>query len=238
MIHYHGTPITPDWTMEKLAGRNFCVSYANPQQIELAHRIGQSVMLDSGAFTAWTQGRIVDWDGYADWCRPWLEFHTTWHIIPDVIDGDEEENDLLLSSWHNRRLPRGAPVWHMHESIDRLKRLCRGYDRVCIGSSAEYKVVRSLLWHKRIHEAMDAVCINGVPNTWLHMLRGMALSGTKYPFASVDSTDIARNHKRPQNEATKMAQRWDGRQNPARWETNPFMLLEKENPQNPFKETQ
>ena len=52
---------------------------------------------------------------------------------------------------------------------------------------------------------------------WLHMLRGMALSGSEYPFASVDSTDVARNHNRPHNDALQMALRWDGKQCPARW---------------------
>jgi hypothetical protein len=49
------------------------------------------------------------------------------------------------------------------------------------------------------------------------MLRGMSLSGSEYPFASVDSTDIGRNHNRPHNNAAAMAQRWDALQNPARW---------------------
>jgi hypothetical protein len=49
------------------------------------------------------------------------------------------------------------------------------------------------------------------------MLRGMALAGSEYPFASVDSTDIARNHNRPRNSARGMADYWDSRQNPARW---------------------
>jgi len=217
VIHYHGTPITPGSVLATLGGRNFCVSYAAPADVERVHGIGQSVMLDSGAFTAWTKGRTMDWDGYADWCEPWLDFHTTWHIIPDVIDGDADDNDRLLAAWSKRRLPRGAPVWHMHEPIDRLKRLCHGYDRVCIGSSAEYRQVASPAWHRRMHQAMNAVCGHGSPNTWLHMLRGMALSGSEYPFASVDSTDVARNHNRLQNTAVKLADRWDAIQNPARW---------------------
>jgi len=55
------------------------------------------------------------------------------------------------------------------------------------------------------------------PPVWLHMLRGMALAGSEYPFASVDSTDIARNHNRPQNTVRGMADRWDARQCPGRW---------------------
>lgn len=218
MIHYHGTPITPNAVLSTLAGRCFCVSYAAPAQVEQCHQIGQSVMLDNGAFSFWRKGRLTDWDGYMDWCEWWLEHPTTWAVIPDVIDGTEEENNRLLAHWFQRRMPRGAPVWHMHESIERLKYLCQAYDRVCIGSSGRYAVVGSPQWHRRMHQAMNAVCGSGPVPVWLHMLRGMGLSGSEYPFASVDSTDVAQNHNRPWNTAVRMVERWDAIQNPCRWE--------------------
>ena len=49
------------------------------------------------------------------------------------------------------------------------------------------------------------------------MLRGMSLAGGPYPFASVDSTDVAQNHNRPQNTPARMAARWDAMQCPSRW---------------------
>lgn len=61
--------------------------------------------------------------------------------------------------------------------------------------------------------------------SWLHMLRGMAAARWGYPFASVDSTDIARNHNRPQNTARGMADIWDAIQCPARWEAVPTQQL-------------
>jgi hypothetical protein len=71
-------------------GPVFCVSYADPRDVEVCHEIGESVMLDNGAFTFWRKGGAVDWDGYYDWCGRWLEHWTTWAVIPDVIDGTEE----------------------------------------------------------------------------------------------------------------------------------------------------
>jgi hypothetical protein len=229
VIHYHGTPITPGDVLGKLAGRCFCVSYAAPAQVKVCHEIGQSVMLDNGAYSVWQfsqAGRLPplllsaskgDWSVYYDWCEPWLEYATTWAVIPDVIDGDEEANDRLLVNWFKRGLPKGAPVWHMHESIDRLKRLAHGYERVCIGSSGQYACVGHPDWHRRMQQAFNAIAPDRAPGAWIHMLRGMSLSGSEYPFASVDSTDVARNHNRPQNDALEMALRWDGMQNPARW---------------------
>lgn len=45
-------------------------------------------------------------------------------------------------------------------------------------------------------ELWNAIARRGSFIPWLHMLRGMQLSGGAYPFASVDSTDIAQNHHR------------------------------------------
>jgi hypothetical protein len=216
VIHYHGTPITPRAVLDELAGRHFCVSYAAPAQVERCHEIGQSVMLDNGAFSFWRdKGRPhPGWPAYYRWAKLWLEYPTTWAVIPDVIDGSVEENDALIEEWPHGT--RGAPVWHVHEPIDRLVSLATTWPRVCVGSSGEYSSVGSKVWHLRMAEAMLELCGQGAVPTWLHMLRGMALSGTNSPCASVDSTDIARNWNRKRN-PVEMADRWDAWQNPARW---------------------
>jgi hypothetical protein len=226
VIHYHGTPISPRTVLLSLTGRCFCVSYARPEDVEVCHEIGQSVMLDNGAFSVWRRGAEPDWPGYYTWAEPWLEHRTTWAVIPDVIDGDTDANDQLIREWPFG--DRGAPVWHMHEPIDRLLGLADSWPRVCVGSSGTYATVGDDRWHRRMEEAMNALCGNGPAPVWLHMLRGMALATGPYPFASADSTDIARNHNRPQNTARAMADRWDGLQTPARWRVQhpPATLLD------------
>jgi hypothetical protein len=228
MIHYHGTPITPRTVLHELAGRNFCVRYGEHRDVEVCHEIGQTVVLDNGAFPAWTQGKPTDWPGFVTWAKRWLEHKTTWAVMPDVINGTEEENDLLMAwLWNHDSevFRRSAPVWHMNESIDRLKRLCHGYQRVCIGSSGLFRDPESGPWRRRMEEAMNAVCGNGPSPTWLHMLRAMnQAAGGPYPFASADSTNIARNHAgtnggRPRKSVAKMAHEVDGLNTPARWRT-------------------
>jgi hypothetical protein len=219
-VHYHGTPITPRPVLLELAGRSFCVSYAAPGDVEVCHRIGEQVMLDNGAFSVWRRGAPTDWPGYYGWCERWLEYRTTWAVIPDVIDGDEAANDALLRAWPFG--DRGAPVWHMHESLRRLEHLCAEWPRVSLGSSGAYAAVGDARWHNRMAEAMNAVCGDGPAPVWFHMLRGAALAGSEYPFASVDSTNVARNHAgtnggRPRKSAGRMAAEIDGFQCPARW---------------------
>lgn len=217
-MHYHGTPISPRTVLHTLAGRHFCVSYADHRDVETCHQIGQSVMLDNGAYSVWKRGHTVDWDAWAEWATHWLEFPTTWAVLPDVIDGDEEANDELLARFSLMNRQKVAPVWHLHESLDRLGQLVMDYDRVCFGSSGAFARVGSPAWHRRISEAFDGIADPDGRVPWIHMLRGMSLSGGPYPFASVDSTDIGQNHNRPQNTAREMADRWDALQCPARWE--------------------
>jgi hypothetical protein len=228
-IHYHGTPITPRAVLEELAGRHFCVSYAKPQDVEAVHRIGQSVMLDNGAYSAWRLGVEIDWDAWAFWADRWLVYPTTWAVLPDSVDGGVEANDLLLDRFA-RRFPSGqvAPVWHLHEPLERLHDLVARFDRVCFGSSGLYATVGSTGWRRRVAEAFDDVADTGGVVPWIHMLRGMSLAGDEFPFASLDSTDIARNHNRPQNTARKMVERWDAIQCPPVWRPVDQLSLEKE----------
>lgn len=228
-MHYHGTPITPRSVLLSLAGRSFCVSFAAPNQVEVCHEVGQSVMLDNGAFSMWRKGTPTDWLGYYEWCARWLDFHTTWAVIPDVIDGDEDANDALIAEWPFGR--RGAPVWHMHESLDRLDRLVASWPLVCIGSSGEYAALRSPHWHRRMAAAMEAACDDtGRPRAALHMLRGLALCGSEYPFASADSTNIARNHAgnntrgAAPKDVRRMVDEIDARQCPPRWRASAVQL--------------
>lgn len=215
-IHYHGTPITPMSVLYQIAGRHFCVSFHRPDQVEICHQIGQSVLLDNGAFSVWKSGADEDWPGYYAWCDKWLAFPTTWAIIPDIIIGTDDDQDALIKQWPHGQ--RGAPVWHMHESIDRLKRLVDEWPRVCIGSSKEYSEILSPEWCRRMNSAWNAIMQHRSHVPWVHMLRGMQLVRREWPFASVDSTDIARNHSRPQNGARAMAGRWDAAQCVAKWE--------------------
>ena len=115
-----------------------------------------------------------------------------WALIPDVIDGTESENDELLSEWPTD-LP-GVPVWHLHESVERLVVLCKSYPRVALGSSGQFKSPGTELWWQRINEALPDICVEGRPICKLHGLRMLDPDiFTKLPLASADSTNAAVN---------------------------------------------
>ena len=205
MMHYHGTPISPIAVLLELAGGCSCVSHHRPDDVKRVHQIGQSVMLDNGAFSVWKSGATTNWPAYYDWCDEWLDHPNTWAVIPDVIDAGTQEQDALLREWPHGQ--RGSPVWHMDEPIHRLLRLCDEWPKVCIGSTDIYAAVMSPAWQRRMDEAFNEVAARHRRLPWLHMLRGMQLSGREWPFASVDSTDIAQNHHLPHKSAAKMRAR-------------------------------
>ena len=53
------------------------------------------------------------------------------------------------------------------------------------------------------------------------MLRGLSLGGSIYPFASADSTNVARNFKDKGKCPELMARKIDGMQNPIKWKFKP-----------------
>lgn len=207
--------------MLTLAGKCFCVSHANPQQVELAHKIGQSVMLDNGAFSAWTKGRPTNWKKYYDWCDRWLNCPTTWAVIPDEIDAGADLQDALISQWPHGQ--RGAPVWHMDEPINRLLALLDNWPRVCIGSTAQYAKLLTAQWERRMDDAWEEIGKRHKRTPNVHMLRGMQMSRHRWPFASVDSTDIARNHH-AHGRPKERAEQWDAAQCPINYTKQPTQM--------------
>ena len=202
MIHHHGGPVTPVTAALSLwKARHAMVSFAWPEQIELAAEICQSFALDNGAFTYWKQGGgKIDVKAYADWARKWYGHPGfDWCLIPDVVDGTETDNQIMISEWSKHCGPinlmrDSVPVWHLHESFGRLKTLCNIYARVALGSSGAFSDPGSPEWWERISDAMDTICVNGIPPCKLHGLRMLNPTiFSQLPLSSADSTNVARN---------------------------------------------
>ncbi len=197
MIHYHGTPITPEAAAAQiLTRRHAMVSFAHPEQVELAAHACQSFVLDNGAFSAWRSGApITEWTAFYEWVKDWRQHPGfDWFLIPDVIDGTESANDALVSAaaWP----PYGVPVWHLHESLERIERLIAwGFQRIAIGSSGMFSQISTPAWRRRMAEAMTVLCDSqGRPRIKLHGLRMLDPHVFAcFPFASADSTNVARN---------------------------------------------
>lgn len=196
MIHFHGLPMTPAADMLRaMRGKHAMVSFAHPRQIEEAAEVCQSVVLDNGAFSAWKSGKPHDFDGYAAWAVHWIKHPAVeWCVIPDVIDGNEEDNDALLVNWPLDG-SLSVPVYHMHESLERLERLATAYPRIALGSSGTYSDPGSRAWWRRMAEMMAVLTDEkGMPVCKLHGLRMLdPVIFSHLPLASADSCNVARN---------------------------------------------
>lgn len=122
-------------------------------------RMAQKLGEDNGAFTAWKAAgkNKIDWSDYYEFVARWKNHPGfDFAIIPDVIDGGEDENEALLDEWPHGEF-YGVPVWHMNESDERFIRLCNEYPRVAIGSCGDYDVKRPNLAVARMKDLIRHV---------------------------------------------------------------------------------
>lgn len=210
LIPYHGGPFSDRAVAAEIyRGRHAMVSFVRPEQLELIAECAQSFALDNGAFTAWRAGRPVqDWEAYYRWVAAWRRHPgCDFALIPDVIEGSEDENDALVADWPFEDC--GVPVYHLDESLERLLRLSRSFTRIALGSNGCYRTPGSLRWWDRMTEIMAALCDeDGRPRVRLHGLRMLSrdiVSAT--PLASADSTAICRN--------VNLDSKWHGTYTPA-----------------------
>lgn len=222
MIHYHGGPITPVTAAFRLwRGRHAFVSFAHPEQVDIALEESQSFALDNGAFSMWKSGASIDWDSYYAWVGRFLQHPGfDFALIPDVIDGSTSDNAELVDAWpFSRRY--GVPVWHLHESVEWLEHLVREWPRVAIGSSGEFASIGSQSWWNRMAQAMRVACdSNGMPLCKLHGLRMLNPEiFSRFPFSSADSTNVAQN--------IGIDGKWRGTYSPASKETRALVIAER-----------
>ena len=222
LIHYHGTPITPRSKLLEMRGRHFCVSFADPRDLETCLRIGQSLMMDNGAFTAYTKGKPMDKPGFYAWCEEYL-CHPNWAVISDVIGGSVEDQRESMKDWP---FPPelSAPVWHLNLSLEWLQELADRFGRVCLGSSGEFWQIGTRKWEQRMDQAFEVLSRKRfLP--WVHGMRMLGQSDGRWPLASADSSNIARHHAELKVSPEVMANRIDAIQPQRKWKPSPQQEL-------------
>jgi hypothetical protein len=227
MLHYHGGPFSdPATAVVVWRGHHAMVSFARPDQIKIAADVCQSFCLDNGAFSTWRSKTKFDASRYYSWVDSWSRHPgCDFAIVPDHIDGTEDENDKLLEQWPFPRW-QGCAVWHMHENLNRLRRLVKGWPRVAIGSSGVYSSPGNAEWWQRIGKAMRVCCdSSGRPRTRLHGLRMLSPNiFTRLPLSSADSTNVARN--------VQLDKKWIGPYSPTSKRVRGLVLVDRIEAQN------
>lgn len=203
MIHYHGGPMWGGEECFNALYKDRCalVSFARPEQLKKVVKVAKSVVLDNGAFSTWKKqkksGEILCWDAhwtrYYLWIVKWIGL-IDWFIIPDVIEGSEDENDRLVDRVPASLVNKAVPVWHSDESLDRLASLCKRFNRVAIGLCGPHRITMSKAAQDRLQEAFTRIYVEESIEVKIHglrMLDGRVLG--KFPLDSGDSSFVAVN---------------------------------------------
>lgn len=198
MIHYHGTPSggKREEVVRWLRGRHALVPFFYQEDMPAVADVCASFILDNSAYTVDNSGGELDIPGFIRWVELWCRHPGfDWALIPDVIGGDDADNDALLREWPAHLRGKGVPVWHLHESLERLARLVREYHTVALGSSGEWPTPGAACWWVRMAEVMSVACDEaGRPFAHMHGLRMLNTEiFTRLPLKSADSVNAAMN---------------------------------------------
>jgi len=138
--------------------------------------------LDSGAFSAWTRGIIIDLDEYIELCKELLETepNLTEVFALDVIDDYKQtlkNTEKMLDAGVN-----AIPTYHFGEPEKHLKDLAKHFDKIAIGGVARKK--------GKIKDDFARACFSRV---WPKKIHGFGYGSEthimKYPFHSTDATN-------------------------------------------------
>jgi len=148
-------------------------------------------LLDSGAFSAYTQGFEIDLDTYAEFLKAYGHYFAGGCINLDVI-GDGKRS---YQNWKELRR-RGfdvIPVYHMGTDEQWLERYLRQTDYVAIGAIARIRNRRRMLLGLRYLWRKYLLDDNGESKIRIHGLGVSARLARRFPWYSVDSSSIARS---------------------------------------------
>lgn len=162
-------------------------------QQELA--VPSTVLVDSGAFTAWSKGTEVDRDGLAGMFDTFCSSPgiTAYLINLDRIPGRKgvdptlaEVDAAMLESeenyrWLSARFPgRVLPVYHQGEPVDYLRQLAGEAEYICLSPRNDLHEKLRVAWSQEMHARIPGKWTHGLATTGFTMLQTV-------PWYSVDS---------------------------------------------------
>lgn len=199
-----------------LTGRHVLHSFGHSRSVPVPDCVA-GYCLDSGAWTTWKRGKLVNLDALCAWydAHPRADFK----LMLDVMGGTEQQQrDALIEM--EIRGQRVTPVFHGPgvESWRWFDELCERYPLVAVGSLLpRNSSPEATQW---LDEIFSRICgADGTPRHKIHGLR-MPIRMSDYPFASVDGSTwvmAATNGRMPGP---------DGRQIPATAGLSPLQLME------------
>jgi len=160
--------------------------YVHKQQaVDMMRRDGVKVFLDSGAFSAFTQGVEIDLEAYCDY----IKRNSDLVMVASVLDGI---GDPLKTYQNQQRIEaqgiKCLPCFHYGEDERYLEHYIANYEYITLGGMVPINKEQLIYWLDRIWEKY-LTDSDGVPIRKVHGfgLTRMSLI-ERYPWFSVDSS--------------------------------------------------
>lgn len=179
-------------TEEERAMRDSCENYLESyhyihaqRYVDKIRRDGVKVFLDSGAFSAFTQGVTIDIGAYCDYIHRNADIIECASVLDAIGDCD--------GTWRNqmemeRRGTRPLPCFHYGEPTEVLDYYVENYEFITIGGMVPISTPQLRIWLDRLW-ADHLSDSNGKPKIKIH---GFGLTSLplmfRYPWYSVDSS--------------------------------------------------
>jgi len=169
--------------------------------VKIAEAVGDCTMIvDSGAFSAWNRGETIDIDKYIAFCHEFFamnaqKFTELNFVNLDVIPGkqgqtitrelSEEAAKMSLQNYHymkDKGVKNIIPVYHQGEDIDWLKRILdTGADYIGVSPSNDKTTEQRAVWLDYVFKYVPShVRTHGFAVTSWRLMKW-------YPWFSVDS---------------------------------------------------
>ena len=183
----------------------FSFAYTEPYKSDkLLKRHKCNIMLDSGAFTAWSKGKEVDLDAYIKFVKkikkeyPYPVLAVNLDKIPGVSGrkpSQEEIDESAKVGWKNYLYMRdkgieSIHVFHQGESFDWLKTMIKECPYIGISPCNDYADSKKDKWLYDTFSVLKREGMLGVTKTHAFGMTSINLL-KKYPFYSADSSAYA-----------------------------------------------
>lgn len=165
--------------LHDLGIKTIMFSYAakpSPRVWKMAKDYEMDILLDSGAFSAWSRGKQISIQEYAEYLAKWQPQE---YFNLDVIGDPEgtERNQRHLESLGLAPIP----VFHLGEPMILLDELVKRYGVIGLGGTVGKPHIQRREWLSKVYSRHPSVKFHGLGITNRALLEA-------YPFYSVDST--------------------------------------------------
>ena len=192
--------------MKEVNAENILISYAFFKKSGLwessaGEWFPKNLIIDSGAFSVWSNGQTIDIDKYAKFCVAMKEIvppTTDLKIVNlDVIPGkfgtfptEQERKDSVRRGWENMLYLESKglkviPVFHQHEDFEWLHKMVEHVDYLGLSPANDEHMNSKVEWLKQgFSITRDKTKVHGFAVTGYDQL-------INFPFYSVDSSSWA-----------------------------------------------